>query len=58
LLDIEDFYMKMASKIPKEGTGSIKKRLKWYKNNRDWWEKQRWMREIPIISATGNRELH
>jgi len=36
----------------------IKDVIKWYKNNRDWWEKQRWMREIPIISAAGNRELH
>lgn len=32
--------------------------IAWYKDNRSWWEKQLWMREIPIITKTGKRELH
>ena len=32
--------------------------IAWYMANRPWWEKQLWMREIPIITKTGKRELH
>lgn len=34
------------------------KTIKWYKENRKWWEKQLWMRAVPIITKTGKRELH
>ncbi|WP_243312599.1 dTDP-glucose 4,6-dehydratase [Fundidesulfovibrio agrisoli] len=36
----------------------LKKTIDWYKDNEDWWRKQIWMREIPIVSASGKRELH
>ena len=32
--------------------------IAWYLENRAWWEKQLWMRDIPIITKTGKRELH
>lgn len=32
--------------------------IDWYRNNRKWWEKQLWMRSIPIITSTGKKELH
>lgn len=32
--------------------------IRWYRENRKWWEKQLWMRHIPIITASGKRELH
>lgn len=32
--------------------------IRWYLANRPWWEKQLWMREIPIITKSGRRELH
>jgi dTDP-glucose 4,6-dehydratase len=32
--------------------------IDWYVANRAWWEKQLWMRDIPIITKSGNRELH
>jgi dTDP-glucose 4,6-dehydratase len=32
--------------------------IAWYKANRPWWEKQLWMRDIPITTKTGKRELH
>lgn len=32
--------------------------IAWYRNNQEWWERQRWMRHIPIITATGKREMH
>ncbi|MCP4112657.1 MAG: NAD-dependent epimerase/dehydratase family protein [Desulfobacteraceae bacterium] len=32
--------------------------IQWYEENRKWWEKQLWMRHVPIISKTGKKELH
>jgi len=32
--------------------------VEWYKTNESWWRKQLWMREIPIVTASGKRELH
>ena len=32
--------------------------IEWYLQNRSWWEKQLWMREIPIVTKSGKRELH
>ena len=39
----------------KEG---LKKTIEWYNSNPKWWEKQFWMRDIPIITASGNYEMH
>ena len=36
----------------------IDRTIEWYRANRSWWEKQLWMREIPIITKAGKRELH
>jgi len=36
----------------------LERTIAWYVANRSWWEKQLWMREIPIITKTGRRELH
>jgi dTDP-D-glucose 4,6-dehydratase len=36
----------------------IERTIVWYRQNRPWWEKQLWMREIPIITKTGKREMH
>jgi dTDP-glucose 4,6-dehydratase len=36
----------------------LSRTIKWYKENRHWWEKQLWMRTIPIITKSGKRELH
>ena len=32
--------------------------IDWYRNNDKWWEKQRWLMEIPIVTAAGKKELH
>jgi dTDP-glucose 4,6-dehydratase len=32
--------------------------IEWYQQNRSWWEKQLWMRAVPIITKSGKRELH
>lgn len=32
--------------------------IAWYRANAEWWQPQRWMRQIPIITAEGRRELH
>ena len=36
----------------------LRRTIDWYMQNQSWWEKQLWMREIPIIAKTGRRELH
>ena len=36
----------------------LKRSIKWYKENRAWWENQLWMRSVPIITRTGKKELH
>lgn len=36
----------------------LDKTIEWYKNNRSWWEEQLWMREIPIITKSGKKEIH
>ena len=36
----------------------IKRTIEWYDANRQWWEPQRWMRQIPIVLADGRKEMH
>lgn len=36
----------------------LRKTIHWYRENQKWWEKQLWMRTIPIITKSGKRELH
>lgn len=36
----------------------LSRTIEWYKENRPWWEKQLWMKAVPIITKTGNKELH
>ena len=36
----------------------LERTIAWYIANRAWWEKQLWMRDIPIITKTGARGLH
>lgn len=36
----------------------LEKTISWYKKNRSWWEKQLWMRAVPIMTASGKNELH
>jgi dTDP-glucose 4,6-dehydratase len=32
--------------------------IKWYEANRAVWQKQLWMRDIPIVTRSGKKELH
>jgi dTDP-glucose 4,6-dehydratase len=36
----------------------LKACIDWYTTNRPLWQRQMWMRQVPIISASGKRELH
>lgn len=36
----------------------LKTTIDWYRHQRKWWEKQLWMRAVPIITKLGKRELH
>jgi dTDP-glucose 4,6-dehydratase len=39
-------------------TAGLQRTIEWYEQNRPWWEKQLWMRAVPIITKAGKRELH
>ncbi len=39
-------------------TEGLKNTIQWYWENEEWWRKQLWMRDIPIITSEGKRELH
>lgn len=32
--------------------------VEWYQANEEWWRRQMWMRHIPIVSASGKKEMH
>ncbi len=32
--------------------------VEWYRENREWWSSQRWMRSVPIITEDGKRTWH
>ncbi len=36
----------------------LQQTIEWYIKNQKWWEKQLWMRAVPIITKTGKKELH
>lgn len=36
----------------------LKGTIDWYQNNTKWWEKQIWMRHIPIVTKDGDVEFH
>ena len=36
----------------------LDKTITWYKNHRAFWDKQLWLRAIPIITESGNVEMH
>jgi dTDP-glucose 4,6-dehydratase len=36
----------------------LRKTIAWYRKNRKWWEKQMWMRAVPIVTKSGRHELH
>ncbi len=36
----------------------LEKTIKWYMDNRGWWEKQLWLRHVPIVLKNGQRVIH
>jgi dTDP-glucose 4,6-dehydratase len=32
--------------------------IDWYRKNQAWWEKQVWMREVPIVVKGGKTVVH
>jgi len=36
----------------------LERTVKWYLDNKSWWDKQLWMRAVPIITKKGKKELH
>lgn len=36
----------------------LRRTIDWYRGNQDWWQKQLWMRHIPIVTAAGEKEFH
>jgi dTDP-glucose 4,6-dehydratase len=38
----------------KEG---LVKTIAWYEKNPNWWKSQKWMRDVPVVTANGKKEL-
>lgn len=36
----------------------LERTVSWSRENEPWWRAQTWMRHIPIITASGKREMH
>jgi dTDP-glucose 4,6-dehydratase len=36
----------------------LKQTIDWYRSNQEWWQPQMWMRHIPIVTASGKKEMH
>jgi len=36
----------------------LERTIRWYREHEEFWRPQIWMRKIPIIAASGKRELH
>ena len=56
--DTKKIKSALGWKTEVDWTTGLERTIKWYKDNRKWWEKQLWMRHIPIITSRGERELH
>jgi dTDP-glucose 4,6-dehydratase len=56
--DISKIFEVLGWKPRIDWAEGLSKTIAWYRENRQWWEKQLWMREIPIVTASGERELH
>jgi dTDP-glucose 4,6-dehydratase len=41
-----------------EWDSGLAQTIDWYCGQRKWWEKQLWMRAVPIITKSGKKELH
>lgn len=36
----------------------LEETIRWYMENKNWWESQLWLKSVPIITKNGTRELH
>lgn len=36
----------------------LRRTIDWYRKNREVWQKQLWMRDVPIVTRSGKKELH
>lgn len=32
--------------------------IQWYEENREWWERMLWLRQVPIVTKDGEKEFH
>jgi dTDP-glucose 4,6-dehydratase len=36
----------------------ITRTIQWYRENREWWERILWLRQVPIVTKDGEKEFH
>ena len=56
--DFEKIKSRLKWKPAMTWEQGLKQTIEWYQSSRAWWEKQMWMRHIPIITVSGKREMH
>ena len=42
----------------KDFINGLRETIQWYKNNKDVWKDQLWLRSVPIITREGKTEYH
>ena len=54
----EKAFKVLGWKAETEFTDGLNSTVEWYKQNRDWWHKLLWMRQVPIKFRDGRVEYH
>ena len=56
--DASKFQQSMGWKPRRMFAEGLRETIDWYIANQEWWHPQRWLRQIPIVTAAGKREFH
>jgi len=56
--DCSKFQSRLGWKATTSFPEGLRKTIDWYRANTEWWQPQRWLRHIPIVTASGQREMH
>jgi dTDP-glucose 4,6-dehydratase len=58
LASTDKSWQLLGWKAETDFNNGINKTINWYQQNREWWQKQLWMRHVPIKTSDGRVEYH
>ena len=56
--DASKFHRLLGWQPKRTFEAGLRDTIDWYVANKEWWQSQRWLRHIPIITAEGRKEFH